>query len=106
MKSRQTNSPTIAAAMAGFSRATGYRIETDPRLPSQKKTPRGRRRPDPLASVWDAEIAPSRARARCTTDAGAAHPHVAGTQRARPRGDLPPAASAWADGLVRLHGHG
>lgn len=58
MKSRQTNSPTIAAAMAGFSRATGYRIETDPRLPSQKKKPRGRRRPDPLASVWDAEIVP------------------------------------------------
>jgi hypothetical protein len=58
MKSRQTNSPTIAAAMAGFSRATGYRIETNPRLPSQKKKPRGRRRPDPLASVWDAEIVP------------------------------------------------
>ena len=58
MKSRQTNSPTIAAAMAGFSRATGYRIESDPRLPSQKKKPRGRRRPDPLASVWDAEIVP------------------------------------------------
>jgi hypothetical protein len=58
MKSRQTNSPNIAAAMAGFSRATGYRIETNPRLPSQKKKPRGRRRPDPLASVWDAEIVP------------------------------------------------
>jgi hypothetical protein len=58
MKSRQTNSPAAAAAVAGFSRATGYRIESDPRLPSQKKHPRGRRRPDPLASVWDAEIVP------------------------------------------------
>jgi hypothetical protein len=27
-------------------------------LPSQKKTPRGRRRPDPLAGVWDSEIVP------------------------------------------------
>ena len=29
-----------------------------PRLPSQKTAPRGRRRPDPLADVWDAEIVP------------------------------------------------
>lgn len=27
-------------------------------MPSQKKTPRGRRRPDPLDGVWDAEIVP------------------------------------------------
>jgi hypothetical protein len=47
MKSRQSNVPAIAAAKAGFSTATGYRIEADPRLPSQKKSPRGRRRPDP-----------------------------------------------------------
>jgi transposase InsO family protein len=58
MKSRQTSTPTIAAAMAGFSRATGYRIEADPRLPSQKKAPRGRRRPDPIAHLWEAEIVP------------------------------------------------
>ena len=58
MKSRQTNKPAVAAAVAGFSRATGYRIEADPRLPSHKKKPRGRRRPDPLAGVWDAEIVP------------------------------------------------
>jgi hypothetical protein len=58
MKSRQTNAPAIAAAKAGFSTATAYRIEADPRLPSQKKEPRGRRRPDPLAGVWDSEIAP------------------------------------------------
>ena len=58
MESRHTNAPAIAAAKAGFSRATGYRIEGDPRLPSQKKQERGRRRPDPLSQVWDAEIVP------------------------------------------------
>ena len=58
MESRQTSAPAIAAAKAGFSRATAYRIEGDPRLPSQKKQERGRRRPDPLAAVWDAEIVP------------------------------------------------
>ena len=58
MKSRQSNVPTIAAAKAGFSTATAYRIEVDPWLPSQKKKPRGRRRPDPLAGVWDSEIVP------------------------------------------------
>src|SRR5205085_3776210 len=58
MKSRQSNVPAIAAAKAGFSTASAYRIEADPRLPSQKKTPRGRRRPDPLATVWDSEIVP------------------------------------------------
>ena len=58
MKSRQSTVPAIAAAKAGFSTATAYRIEADPRLPSKKKSPRGRRRPDPLAGVWDSEIAP------------------------------------------------
>jgi len=58
MKSRQSNVPAIAAAKAGFSTATAYRIEADPWLPSQKKRPRGRRRPDPLAGVWDSEIVP------------------------------------------------
>ena len=58
MKSRQTSTPTVAAAASGFARATAYRIEADPRLPSQKKTPRGRRRPDPLAAVWESEVVP------------------------------------------------
>jgi hypothetical protein len=58
MKSRQTDSPAVAAAKAGFSRTTAYRIEADPRLPSQRKAPRGRRRPDPLATVWESEIVP------------------------------------------------
>ena len=56
MKSRQTSTPAVAAAMAGFSRATGYRIEADPRLPSQRQSPRERRRPDPLTHLWAAEI--------------------------------------------------
>jgi hypothetical protein len=58
MKSRQINVPALAAAKAGFSTATAYRIEADPRLPSQKKKPRGRRRPDPLAEMWEGEIVP------------------------------------------------
>jgi hypothetical protein len=58
MRSRHTDTPAMAAAKAGFSTATAYRIEADPRLPSQKKVPRGRRRPDPLAGVWDSEIVP------------------------------------------------
>jgi len=58
MRSRRTGTPAIAAAKAGFSTATAYRIEADPRLPSHKKAPRGRRRPDPLAGVWDSEIVP------------------------------------------------
>lgn len=58
MKLRVSEAPPRAAARAGFSVATAYRIEADPRLPSQKKTPRGRRRPDPLAEVFDAEVVP------------------------------------------------
>jgi hypothetical protein len=60
MKSRQSHAPAVAAAKAGFSIATAYRIEADPRLPSQKTKPRGRRRPDPLAGVWEGEIVPRR----------------------------------------------
>jgi hypothetical protein len=55
---RHSKDATVAAAKSGFSRATGYRIDNDPRLPSQKKVQRSRRRPDPLAEVWDSEIVP------------------------------------------------
>ena len=48
MTLRQHHAVPIAAAKAGVSRSTAYRIEQDPRLPSAKKAPRGRRRPDPL----------------------------------------------------------
>lgn len=58
MSYRLTLSAEAAAAKAGFSTATAYRIEADPRLPSQKEEPRGRRRPDPLAPYWEAEIEP------------------------------------------------
>ena len=58
MSYRQTLAPEAAAAKAGFSTSTAYRIEADPRLPSQKREPRGRRRPDPLADVWETEVIP------------------------------------------------
>ena len=58
MKSRQTSTPTVAAAMAGISRATAYRIEADPRLPSQRQVQRERRRPDPLLHLWEPEVVP------------------------------------------------
>ena len=58
MKYRQTDSPPVAAAKASFSASTAYRIERDPRLPSQRKAPRGRRRPDPLSDVFETEIVP------------------------------------------------
>jgi hypothetical protein len=58
MNLRRSHSPAIAGAKAGFSTAAAYRIEKDPRLPSQKKACRGRRRADPLANVWDNEVVP------------------------------------------------
>jgi len=58
MKMRQTVSPRSAAACAAFSTATAYRLEADMRLPSQRKAPRGRRRPDPLADIFDSEVVP------------------------------------------------
>lgn len=58
MSFRSSHDVPAAAAKAGFSTATGYRIEVDPRLPSQKRAPRSRRRPDPLAEIWEAEIVP------------------------------------------------
>ena len=58
MSHRDTHDVSAAAAKAGFSAASGYRIESDPRLPSQKRGTRERRRPDPLIDVWDSEIVP------------------------------------------------
>ena len=48
----------MAAAKAGFSARSGYRINRDPTLPSQKKAPLGRRRPDPLAGIFEEEVMP------------------------------------------------
>src|SRR6056297_3705554 len=58
MTLKQTHTVPVAAAKAGISQATGYRIQSDPTMPSQKKKPRGRRRPDPLADIFDAEVVP------------------------------------------------
>jgi len=57
MQFRKFDPAAVAAAKAGFSPATAYRLAKDPRLPSQKK-PRARRRPDPLETVWDSEVVP------------------------------------------------
>ena len=53
----QKNTIEVAAAKAGFSRATGYRLAADP-LSVQEKKPRGRRRPDPLAGIFEEEVVP------------------------------------------------
>jgi transposase InsO family protein len=58
MKSRLTVKKPAAAAQAAMSLRTAYRIENDPRLPSQMPRPRSRRRPDPLIAIFDAEIVP------------------------------------------------
>ncbi|MGH9846250.1 MAG: IS21 family transposase [Blastocatellia bacterium] len=58
MKLRQTNSVAAAAAKAGFSTASGYRLAGESVLPSQRGTMRERRRPDPLADIFDSEIVP------------------------------------------------
>jgi hypothetical protein len=58
MKSRLTVKKPAAAAQAAISLRTAYRIENDPRLPSHTPRPRGRRRPDPLAAIFDTEIVP------------------------------------------------
>jgi transposase InsO family protein len=58
MTFRRTEPVPIAAAKAGFSTATAYRLEGDPRPPSDRAVPRGRRRPDPLATFWESEVVP------------------------------------------------
>ena len=60
VKLRTKNQPSVAAAAAkaGFSTATGYRLESDPRLSSQKRTARSRRRPDPLAGIFEEDVIP------------------------------------------------
>ncbi len=58
MKLRLSKTLPAAAAQAAISVASAYRIAHDPRLPSAKKAPRERRRPDPLASIFDSEVVP------------------------------------------------
>jgi hypothetical protein len=58
MKTRLTHTVAEAAAKAAVSLSTAYRLEHDPRLPSQKAVPRQRRRPDPLADLFEPEVIP------------------------------------------------
>ena len=58
MTFRQTGGPAVSAAKAAISPATAYRFEHDHRLASLQKGVRGRRRPDPLADFFDAEVVP------------------------------------------------
>ena len=58
MTFRQTDGPAVAAAKAAISPATAYRFEQDHRLPSSGDKARARRRPDPLAHFFDAEVIP------------------------------------------------
>ena len=58
MSLRRNHSPAIAGAKAGFSTSAAYRFEKDPRLPTQKKAPRERRRADPFVDVWENEVLP------------------------------------------------
>jgi transposase InsO family protein len=58
MSFRRSDSPAVAAAKAGFSTATAYRLEEGSPAGSQERPPRGRRRPDPLAGIFDEEIVP------------------------------------------------
>ena len=58
MKLRETDAPVVAAAKASISATTAYRLEHDHRPPSHKSRTRDRRRPDPLAAFFDAEVVP------------------------------------------------
>ena len=58
MSLRRNHSPAVAGAKAGFSTSAAYRFEKDPRLPTQKKAPRERRRADPFVDVWENEVLP------------------------------------------------
>ena len=58
MTFRQTDGPAVAAAKASISLATAYRFEQDHRPPSSINKARTRRRPDPLADFFDAEVIP------------------------------------------------
>jgi hypothetical protein len=58
MKYRQSHTTAVAAAKASLSSATAYRLKKDSRLPSQKKAARGRRRPDPIADIFESEVVP------------------------------------------------
>jgi hypothetical protein len=51
MKLRETQTPAIASAKAGFSKATAYLLERELRLRPSGKPPRERRRPETLLTA-------------------------------------------------------
>ena len=55
---KKTHTVDVAAAKAGFSRATGYRLAREASLPPRERPSRGRRRPDPLADLFESEVVP------------------------------------------------
>jgi hypothetical protein len=58
MKARPTDGVAVAAAKASFSTATGYLLEGHGRAVHPPEKARERRRPDPLADIFDAEVVP------------------------------------------------
>ncbi|MEY3267726.1 MAG: Integrase, catalytic region [Pseudomonadota bacterium] len=58
MHFRETKTPPVAAAKVSISAATAYRFEHDHRPPSARQKVRGRRRPDPLADIFDSDVVP------------------------------------------------
>jgi hypothetical protein len=60
MEHRCHHPQRVAAAKSGVSERTGRRIESDPRLPSQKAAERPLRRQvvDPLGGLWESDILP------------------------------------------------
>ena len=58
MRYRENHGVTVAAAKAGLSTATGYRIEKERSASPSLTPPRGRRRPDPLIDIFDSEVVP------------------------------------------------
>lgn len=58
MRYRESHGVAVAAAKAGLSTATAYRIDKEGSASPSPKPARGRRRPDPLADIFDSEVVP------------------------------------------------
>ena len=60
MSLKDTKGTETAAARAGFSRSTGYRVGQagSDWQPPLERPRRGRRRPDPLAGIFEEELVP------------------------------------------------
>jgi len=95
MKLRQTNSVTAVAAKAGFSTATGYRLLQAPVLPSMCERDLGRRRPDPLAEIFDSEIVPLLKAAPGLRPIWALEEMMRATLTSPPRSAAPGCAGPW-----------